>query len=50
MAQDQLFALRSLKVLAISTVYAALLAFLAFPVARWATRLPGVPARGWRGA
>lgn len=46
---DQLIALRSLKVLAISGVYDALLAFVAFPVARWATRLPGVPVRGWRG-
>lgn len=46
---DQLIALRSLKVLAISGLYDALLAFVAFPVARWATRLPGVPVRGWRG-
>jgi rod shape-determining protein MreD len=47
--QDELIAVRSLRVLAIATVYDALLAFLAFPVARWATRLPGVPVRGWRG-
>lgn len=47
---EQLFALRSLKVLAVSGIYDALLSFIAFPLARRATRLPGVPVRGWRGA
>lgn len=46
---DQLFSLHSLKVLLVSSVYDAALAFLAFPIGRWATRLPGVPVRGWRG-
>jgi rod shape-determining protein MreD len=48
--QEQLIALRSLKVLAIASVYDATLAIVAFPIARWATRLPGVPVRGYRGA
>ena len=38
--QDQLLALRSVKVILIAGVYDALLAFVAFPIARWATREP----------
>jgi rod shape-determining protein MreD len=38
--QDQLLALRSVKVVLIAGVYDALLAFVAFPIARWATREP----------
>jgi rod shape-determining protein MreD len=51
--QDQLLALRSVKVILIAGVYDALLAFVAFPVARWTTREPGVVRRlrgdGWIG-
>jgi hypothetical protein len=47
--EDQLFSLHSVKVLIVSSLYDAALAFVAFPVGRWATRLPGVPVRGWRG-
>jgi rod shape-determining protein MreD len=43
--QDQLFAVRSVKVISIAAAYDALLAFVAFPVARWATREP--IATGW---
>jgi rod shape-determining protein MreD len=38
--QDQLLALRSVKVILIAAVYDALLVFVAFPIARWATREP----------
>lgn len=38
--QDQLLAFRSVKVILIAGVYDALLAFVAFPIARWATRQP----------
>jgi rod shape-determining protein MreD len=47
--QDQLIALRSIKVILIAAILDAALSTLAFPIARWATRLPGVPVRGWRG-
>ena len=44
--QDQLLAFRSVKVIVIAAVYDALLAFVAFPIARWATREPSaVPRR-----
>jgi rod shape-determining protein MreD len=36
--QEQLFALRSVKVILIAGVYDSLLAVVAFPIARWATR------------
>ena len=47
--EDQLFSLHSVKVLIVASLYDAVLAFVAFPIGRWATRLPGVPVRGWRG-
>jgi len=47
--EDQLISLHSVKVLIVASLYDAVLAFVAFPVGRWATRLPGVPVRGWRG-
>jgi rod shape-determining protein MreD len=47
--QDQLLALRSVKVILIASAYDALLAFVAFPVARWATRDPSGAVRGWLG-
>lgn len=50
--QDHLLALRSVKVVLIAGAYDALLAFVAFPIARWATRTPagevrGAPGSGW---
>jgi rod shape-determining protein MreD len=36
--QDHLLALRSVKVILVACAYDALLAYVAFPVARWATR------------
>jgi rod shape-determining protein MreD len=47
--QDQLLALRSVKVVIIASAYDALLAFVVFPVARWATREPSGAVRGWPG-
>lgn len=47
--EDQLFSLHSVKVLIVASLYDAAFAFVAFPIGRWATRLPGVPVRGWRG-
>jgi rod shape-determining protein MreD len=47
--QDQLFAFRSVKVVVIASVYDALLAFVAFPVARWAIREPRGELRRWPG-
>jgi rod shape-determining protein MreD len=46
--QDQLLAFRSVKVIVIAGVYDALLAFVAFPIARWATREPSGVHR-WQG-
>jgi rod shape-determining protein MreD len=46
--QDQLLAFRSVKVIVIAGVYDALLAFVAFPIARWAIREPGGVHR-WQG-
>jgi rod shape-determining protein MreD len=48
--QDHLFALRSVKVVVIAAGYDALLAFVAFPVARWATGLRTGEVRGAPGS
>lgn len=48
--QDQLLALSSVRVILIATVYDALVAFAAFPIARWATRAPRRADQGVRGA
>jgi rod shape-determining protein MreD len=43
--QDHLLELRSLKVILVAGAYDALLAFVAFPVARWASRETSTDAR-----
>jgi len=48
--QDQLLALSSVRVILIASLYDALLAFAAFPIARWATRAPGREAQSWSGS
>lgn len=48
--QDQLLALSSVRVILMASLYDALLAFAAFPIARWATRAPGREARSWSGS
>jgi rod shape-determining protein MreD len=45
--QDQLLALRSVWIIIMASVYDALLAFVVFPVARWATSEPQGDVRGW---
>jgi len=50
---DQLLALWSVRVILLASLYDALLAFVIFPVARWASREPshegGWPPRRWAG-
>jgi cell shape-determining protein MreD len=48
--QDQLLALSSVRVILVASLYDALLAFAAFPIARWATRAPGREAQSWSGS
>lgn len=43
--QDHLVALRSVKVVLLASAYDALLAFVAFPIVRWATRDQRAPTR-----
>jgi rod shape-determining protein MreD len=45
--QDHLLVLRSVRVILIASTYDALLAFVVFPVARWATSAVGEEVRGW---
>ena len=45
--QEELLSIRSLKVVLIASAYDTLLAFVAFPVARWATRPTSGEVRGW---
>lgn len=47
--QEALLALRSVKVVLIASVCDALLAVVAFPIARWATRAPSGEVRGGLG-
>lgn len=47
--REELLSLRSVKVVLIASVYDALLAFVVFPIARWATRVPSGEVRGWTG-
>ena len=47
--REELLSFRSVKVVLIASVYDALLAFVAFPIARWATRAPSGEVRGWTG-
>lgn len=47
---DQLLALGSVRVILIASLYDALVAFAAFPIARWATRAPGRDVQGWSGS
>jgi rod shape-determining protein MreD len=51
--QDQLLALWTVRVILMASVYDALLAFVIFPVARWASREPtregGWPPQRWAG-
>lgn len=44
--REELIALRSMKVVLIASVYDAVLAFVAFPIARWAVRCPRRQVRG----
>jgi hypothetical protein len=48
--QDQLLALSSVRVILVASVYDALLAFAAFPIARWATRAPRREVQSWSGS
>jgi len=45
--QDQLLALSSVRIIFVASVYDALLAFAAFPIARWATRAPRREVQSW---
>jgi rod shape-determining protein MreD len=44
--REELLALRSMRVVLIACVYDAVLAFVAFPIARWAARGPSSDVRG----
>ena len=48
--QDQLLALSSVRVILVAGVYDALVAFAAFPIARWASRAPSGEVQGWSGS
>ena len=48
--QDHLLALSSVRVILVASVYDALLAFAAFPTARWATRAPRREVQSWSGS
>ncbi|HKH26156.1 MAG TPA: rod shape-determining protein MreD [Acidimicrobiia bacterium] len=47
--RDGLLALTSVRIILIACVYDAVLAFVVFPIARWATNVPRAEVQGWPG-
>jgi rod shape-determining protein MreD len=46
--RDHLLSLTSVRVILIASLYDAVLAFVVFPIARWATLMPRGDVQGWR--